>query len=125
MLSDRRGENRYLRATWHPATRTIVLSHWSGDICTASTRLALADSPQLIAFLVAALHHAATAPFVAQSATVPGSLGTRTARLLRGLRDVWGGRRAQVLAFCGRSSAAGGDGPRATGAQTGTGTLRG
>src|SRR5579864_5067744 len=61
VVRDQRGEDRYLRASWHADTHSIVLSHWSGGVCTASTRLALADVPGLIGFLVDTLHHAATA----------------------------------------------------------------
>jgi hypothetical protein len=66
VLADLRGGERSLRASWHPRTRTIVVSHWTGDICTASNRLALPDGAKLIGFLVGALEQAATAPVTSQ-----------------------------------------------------------
>jgi hypothetical protein len=47
--------------TWHADTRTVVLSHWNGALCTASTRVALADMSRLIVFLVNALDRSARA----------------------------------------------------------------
>jgi hypothetical protein len=62
VLRDQRGDHRYMRASWHAGTKSVVLSQWSGGLCTASTRLALDDVRRLIGFMVGALHHAATAP---------------------------------------------------------------
>jgi hypothetical protein len=74
VLGDQRGGGRYLRASWHAESRSIVLSHWSDDVCTASSRVALADAPRLIGFFVDSLHHAATAPLPsAAPAPAPGS----------------------------------------------------
>ena len=75
VVQDQRGEHRYLRASWHAETRSIVLSHWCDDVCTASTRLALADAPRLIGFLVDTLHNAAATP-LPSSAPGPGRPGT-------------------------------------------------
>ena len=47
--------------TWHADTRTVVLSHWNGALCTASTLVALADMSRLIVFLVNALDRSARA----------------------------------------------------------------
>jgi len=61
VLADQRGPGRYLRLSWHDETRSIVISHWSGDVCTASSRLSLRDATRLVGFVVELLHHAATA----------------------------------------------------------------
>ncbi len=58
--------------TWHADTRTVVLSHWNGALCTASTRVALADMSRLIVFLVNALDRSA----FAVPAEVPGPEAT-------------------------------------------------
>ncbi len=60
-LADRRGGDRYLRVTWHRDTSTVVLSHWEGDVCLASTPLSLSDASQMIGILVEALREAAMA----------------------------------------------------------------
>jgi hypothetical protein len=54
-LTDVRGNDLYLRATWHPDSNTIVFSHWNGQICTASTPVALTDCPKLIDLMVRSL----------------------------------------------------------------------
>jgi ribosomal protein L34 len=68
VLPDMRDGERRLRATWHPATRTVVISNWSDRVCTASTRLALADAAKLVGLIVGALQDAAAeAPLVPQT----------------------------------------------------------
>jgi hypothetical protein len=42
-LPDGRGGDRFLRVTWHPTTATVVFSHWTGSLCTASTPMSLAE----------------------------------------------------------------------------------
>ena len=54
-LTDVRGNDLYLRATWHPDSATIVFSHWNGEICMASTPVALADCTKLIDLMVRSL----------------------------------------------------------------------
>lgn len=54
-LADIRGGDQYLRATWHAESDTIVFSHWNGEVCLASTPLALTDSTRLVELLVHAL----------------------------------------------------------------------
>jgi hypothetical protein len=55
VLADSRGGDRFLRVTWHPATSTVVFSHWTGSICTASTPVSLAEASRVIELLVGAL----------------------------------------------------------------------
>ena len=98
VLTDGRGGERYLRVSWHPETRTIVLSHWSGGVCTASTRLALQDGTQLIGFLVAALQHAATFPMPSRrggEATVRSVLN----RAAKALHRRWARHMAPIVPF--------------------------
>ncbi len=54
-LPDARGGDLYLRATWHPRSATVVFSHWDGEVCMASTPVALSDSTKIIDLLVRAL----------------------------------------------------------------------
>lgn len=49
-LADPRGDNRFLRVTWHPEGAQFVISHWQGDVCLAATRVA-DDTPELLALL--------------------------------------------------------------------------
>lgn len=55
-LADLRGNDQYLRVTWHPDSAVLVVSHWAGPVCTASTPVALADASSLIDLLFASLH---------------------------------------------------------------------
>ena len=55
-LADLRGNDQYLRVTWHPDTAVLVVSHWAGRVCTVSTPVALGDASQLIDMLYASLH---------------------------------------------------------------------
>jgi hypothetical protein len=45
----------YLRATWHSDSGTIVFSHWNGEVCMASTPVALPDCTKLINLMVQSL----------------------------------------------------------------------
>ena len=58
-LPDARGGDLYLRATWHPQSATVVFSHWDGEVCVASTPVALSDSTKVIDLLVRALSEVA------------------------------------------------------------------
>jgi hypothetical protein len=58
-MPDARGGDLYLRATWHSASATIVFSHWNGEVCVASTPVALTDSTKVIDLLVRALSEVA------------------------------------------------------------------
>jgi hypothetical protein len=59
-LPDVRGNDQYLRATWHPETAVVVVSHWVGEVCVASTPVGVADLSNLIGLLVSALQDTAT-----------------------------------------------------------------
>ncbi len=58
-LPDVRGGDQYLRATWHPESATIVFSHWSGEVCVASTPVALTDCTELIELQIRSLSQVA------------------------------------------------------------------
>jgi hypothetical protein len=83
-----RSDDEYLRVTWHPGPSTIVVSHWTNQICTASTPIALADAPVLIELLVAALADAATA----QASQVPASPPAPT----RWVDRIWASLRSRL-----------------------------
>jgi hypothetical protein len=63
-FSDARGNDRYLRVTWHADTSTIVLSHWRDDICVATTGVSLQDATRLIGLIVGALKESASVPVI-------------------------------------------------------------
>jgi hypothetical protein len=54
---DPRDEGRALRVSWHPESRTVVLSLWRSGRCIGTHRIGGADVPRL----VRALAQAATA----------------------------------------------------------------
>jgi hypothetical protein len=91
-----RSDDEYLRVTWHPGASTIVVSHWTNQICTASTPIALADAPVLIELLVAALADAASG----QAAEVPASPAAPTSwvdRIWTNLRSRHRPQLAQIV----------------------------
>ena len=59
-VPDVRGDDSYLRMTWHAEQRVVVVSQWDGPVCTAATRLDVADAPEIISFLAGTLADAAT-----------------------------------------------------------------
>lgn len=59
-VPDVRDELRYLRVTWHPDRRVVVLSHWRDDVCLASTPIEFSEISRLVGFLVGAIEDAAT-----------------------------------------------------------------
>lgn len=61
---DPRDEGRSLRLTWHPGTRTYVLSIWRDGECAATFRLRADEAPTLV--------HALMLPL----ADDPGAAGT-------------------------------------------------
>ena len=124
VLPDSWGNDRYLRVTWHPESRTLVMSHWVNDVCSASTRLELVEASKLIGLVVAALEDslsrsaaqvAAIASGTTQAATVAAmapkaaamarAMNETVSRLARALRP----RFAQVVELTGRLK--GEDGP--------------
>jgi hypothetical protein len=83
MLSDARGGDRFLRVTWHPASSTIVFSHWTGTVCTASTPVKLPEASKIVDIVVSSLRDVAEAAALAPAAPA----GTRLLdRLLRRAR---------------------------------------
>jgi hypothetical protein len=76
-LADVRGGDQYLRATWHPESATIVFSHWNGEVCMASTPVALTDCAELIELQVRSLSQVAgrrLAPVAAPKPKPPGTM---------------------------------------------------
>jgi hypothetical protein len=61
-IPDARGEGASLRVTRHPEQRKIVLSHWRGGLCVASTPVELSEVPALIGVLADALGDAIAPP---------------------------------------------------------------
>ena len=61
-LPDIRGEDRFLRISWHPSSSTVVFSHWVGSVCIASTPVSLPDASRVIDLLVGALRGVVSAP---------------------------------------------------------------
>jgi hypothetical protein len=57
-IGDARGNERWLRVTWHPDTQTVVFSHWNGEVCSASTPVHLADATKVAELVLRALRNA-------------------------------------------------------------------
>ena len=70
-LPDVRGGDQYLRATWHPESATMVFSHWSGEVCMASTPVALTDCTELIELQIRSLSQVADRRLAPVSAPMP------------------------------------------------------
>ncbi|MGO8860528.1 MAG: hypothetical protein ACLQRH_07145 [Acidimicrobiales bacterium] len=91
-LPDARGGDLYLRATWHADSATIVFSHWNGEVCMASTPVALTDSTKVIDLLVRALSEVAGRKPVGAAPAAPperrGALDRLRHRLRPKLADV-------------------------------------
>ncbi len=81
-LSDARGGDRFLRVTWHPVSSTLVFSHWTGSVCTASTPVKLPEASKIVDIVVSSLRD------VAEAAPAPvAPSGTRLVdRLLKRAR---------------------------------------
>ena len=79
-LADVRGGDQYLRTTWHPESATIVFSHWNGEVCVASTPVALTDTAKLIDLMVRGLTEAADRRL---SPPVPPALSKRIGTIER------------------------------------------
>ena len=107
-LPDARDNDQYLRATWHPDTAMVVMSHWVGDVCVASTPVGVAQLATLINLLVGALQEA-----VSTSAEVPTTLASPppppTSAILERLRRRIRPQLAQIVAI--RRSSTRGDVP--------------
>jgi hypothetical protein len=58
-IQDARGDDTYLRATWHPERRAFVVSTWRGDVCTGAVRVPVGAAGDLVHVLVDGLTEAA------------------------------------------------------------------
>jgi hypothetical protein len=90
-LADVRGGDQYLRATWHAESATIVFSHWNGEVCMASTPVALTDCTELIELQVRALSR------VASQRAAPTAPPTHSPRTIDRLRTLLRPRMAEVI----------------------------
>jgi len=97
-VPDVRGNDQYLRATWHPETAVVVVSHWVGEVCVASTPVGVADLSNLIGLLVTALQDAATRP-LPETATPPAALPRRITGVVERLRARLRPTLAQVISL--------------------------
>ncbi len=83
-IPDVRGSGGSLRITWHPDKRTVVVSHWRGSVCVASTPVEVSELPGLIGILAEALGEAATMSDVpSPERPAAPSVRTRLKNLLR------------------------------------------
>ena len=57
-IRDPRNRERFLRVSWHPSRRTIVVSQWRDGLCVASTPVEIEELPALIGLLVQVLEDA-------------------------------------------------------------------
>ena len=60
-LTDACGGDRFLRVTWHPGSSTLVFSHWTGTVCTASTPVKLPEASKIVDLVVSSLRDVAEA----------------------------------------------------------------
>jgi hypothetical protein len=100
VLADVRGNDQYLRATWHSDAAVVVVSNWVGEVCVGATAVALADASTLIELLVSALQETATKQIeavVVAASTGPGSPAIE--RLLDRLRRRFRPKLAQIIAM--------------------------
>jgi 2,4-dienoyl-CoA reductase-like NADH-dependent reductase (Old Yellow Enzyme family) len=97
MLSDQRGAGRYLRVSWHPDTATVVLSHWVGAVCVASTPLHLAEAARMVGLIVGALQDTAAAATEPKPEPVRVSRVAALADLVERVRDRFRPRMAQIV----------------------------
>jgi hypothetical protein len=95
LIHDQRRSGGFLRATWHPERKMLVISHWRNDICIASTAVGISDIPKLVSLLVAALADAATRqdgqpplPHRSTAGQVPSRMGNAWVGVRRVLRRV-------------------------------------
>ena len=97
-IADSRNRGRYLRVSWHPSRRTVIVSQWRDGVCVATTPIGLAEIPALVGLLVQVLHDAASAARPLESPTI-GSVRRDIRSLIRSwLRP----RLAAVLAIASK-----------------------
>jgi hypothetical protein len=54
-FEDERASERRMQVSWHPEQDLVVLSLWSGAVCTATFRLPIKDGPRLIELLASGM----------------------------------------------------------------------
>ncbi len=62
-----------MRVSWHASQRKVVLSHWHGAVCAASSAIDVEEIPQLVSSLVAALGQAAVSQSTETQTPPPAS----------------------------------------------------
>jgi hypothetical protein len=55
LIADARGDDRYLRVSWHPEDRQFGVSTWDGERCVCAVRVMADAAPALIALLAEGL----------------------------------------------------------------------
>ncbi len=55
VLRDARGDDRWMRVTWHDDEGLVVLSVWRAGCCVATMRVERGDVPELVNALVEGL----------------------------------------------------------------------
>jgi hypothetical protein len=80
LIEDQRGNGGFLRVTWHPDRKVLLVSHWRNDLCTATTIVGISDIPKLVSLLAAALADAATR-HIAQSPSAERPAAGQVARV--------------------------------------------
>jgi hypothetical protein len=87
-IPEQGAEGRFIRFSWHPTKRTVVISQWRGGVCVASTPLELASVAPLIAFFARSLHEAAETAEIHRQPSIAamGSVREAVAAAARRLR---------------------------------------
>ena len=60
IVEDVRRDDTFMRVTWHAGERVFVVSHWTGEVCVAATRIPIDAAPDLVNLLVKGLSESAT-----------------------------------------------------------------
>lgn len=94
-IADPRNRGRYLRASWHPSRRLVIISQWRDGICVASTPIEIGEIGALVDLFVAALRDALTGPTAVREATFASLRGDLREVVRRWVRP----RAATVIAL--------------------------
>jgi hypothetical protein len=62
LIEDDRSNGTFVRMTWHPESRVIVVSHWRDDVCLAATRVPVEAASDVVGLFVKAMSDSMQTP---------------------------------------------------------------
>jgi hypothetical protein len=83
LFPDARGDDRWLRVTWHPAHNVFVLSIWRNETCSATFQLDRTMSSELVADVVRSLSAPTVLTWSDRQLSTPSAHGRRRSATLR------------------------------------------